>query len=153
MRRDIGIVVFAVAMFIVAANVTNRFGRPVGIGFAALWAGAAYAGHSVRARQFVGLLRDAVARHLSMKDAAITADVTPSQLSAWWSGKEQLSFPRASEWGDPVWTDFCRTYLEGHGFVVIESGRVAELVMAVRAQHAAADARAAATLPRFEVAS
>jgi hypothetical protein len=139
-------VVVGVVAFVLAANIVNRFGQGWGLVFALMVLG------SERARVLIGLFRRHLERHMALKEAAITMGVQQSQLSRSFALEENLSFTKAAALPDTVWRDFCQDYLEGHGYCVVPSGRVAQMTQAVRALSAAIEAHSTVTRSRQEVA-
>jgi hypothetical protein len=151
--RTAAAVAFWVVCFVVAANVTNRCGREWGLALVLLTLGAAWAGHTDRSRWMVGLLMEIAERHMPAKVAAGLCGVTASRWSEWRSGEEQASLSRLADLPDPVWNEWHKELLEGFGFVVVASGRLASATSAVLALEAAVRAHAAAAIvPRREVA-
>lgn len=151
MRRAAGYALVGLIAFVLAANVVNRFGHDWGIGLLSLCGLATFISTD-RARFLIGLFRRQVERHMAHKEAAYTMGQHPSHLSNGFSMKEHLSFTRAAELPDVVWEDFCKTYLEDRGFVVVPSGRLASMVQTVRTLAAAIDARDSSLRSRQGVA-
>jgi hypothetical protein len=147
--RVVGVVLFWAFCFVVAANVTARFGQEVGwLLVTGVTCSTVWAGHTPRSRWMVTRLMEIAELHMPAKAAAATVGVTQSRWSEWKSGEEQASLSRLAELPDYVWNDFFREVLEGQGFVVVASGRLASATSALLALEAAVRAQAADTVPR-----
>lgn len=132
MLRGLGCTGLALGAFVVACNVVNRGGPEWGIAISTLF--AAFAA-SDQARALVDLFREALAECRVSQDAfAIDYGTTKSQVSNAFAHREQLSFHRAADADKVVWTTFAQKLLEKSGYVVLERGVVADLVLAVQGQ-------------------
>ncbi len=146
------IVIGVVVGYVVGTTLIYKVGPAYGCAVVGMTFGAAYLGHSERSRWLVGLFMRAIDKHMSKKEAAIVMGVHPTQIARWASGEEQAPLNKLAALPNEVIADAVTPFLDGLGFVVVPSGRLASATMTVLKLAAAVEAQTPETLPRQEVA-